>query len=195
MLVTVTRPRTILLSGACGAGKTSIAKLGYPRLSALWGPTAALDTDTLFMMVDPHWELPYEERRARLVLRQVGLLAGSFLDAGFETMLVLGNALHSPDGLDLFLPALLERGDVFHITLDPSLDEIVRRVAARGDDRTFEWLDTHVDWMRAGYERWTCRIDNTALTPDETAERIATEIARGCGRLTAPFGGAGGEGR
>lgn len=182
------RPRTILLSGACGAGKSSIALLGYRRLSAAWGPTATLDTDTLYGMVDPHWELPYEERRNDLVPHQVGLLASSFLEAGFATMLVLGNALHTPSELDVFLPALLERGDVFHVTLDPSLEEIVRRVAARGGDKTPEWLATHVAWMRDRYEPWTCRIDNSTLTPSQTVDRIAEEIDGGCGRLTGTFG-------
>ena len=182
-------PRTILLSGACGSGKTTIAQLGYRRLSAAWGPTATLDTDTLYGMVDPHWELPYEERRNDLVPVQVGLLASSFLDAGFATMLVLGNALHTPADLEVFLPALLARGDVFHVTLDPSLDEIVRRVEARGADKTPEWLDSHVSWMRERYEPWTCRIDNSALTPLQTVERIAAELRRGCGRLTRRFDG------
>jgi adenylylsulfate kinase-like enzyme len=188
MLFAVTTPRTILLSGACGSGKTSIAQLGYRRLSASWGRTATLDTDTLFMMVDPHWELPFEERRGTLVVRQVGLLASSFLDDGFETMLVLGNALHSSEELDLFLPSLLERGDVFHVTLDPSLEEVVRRVAARGGDKTADWLATHVAWMRERYESWTCRIDNTSLSPSETVDLITAQIALGCGRLTRTFG-------
>lgn len=96
----MTPRRTILLSGACGSGKTSIAQLGYRRLAASWGPTATLDTDTLYLMVDPHWALPYDERRNALVLRQ-------------------------------------------------------RR----------------------------------HKTPEETVDRIATEIARGCGRLTDTFGG------
>ena len=181
-------PRTILLSGACGSGKTSIARLGYRRLAAAWGPTATLDTDTLYTMVDPHWDLPYEERRNGLVPEQVGLLAGSFLDAGFSTMLVVGNALHGPEDLDLFLPALLSRGAVYHVTIDPSLDEIVRRVAARGADKTPEWLATHVAWMRERYGPWTCRIDNTSLSPAETVDRITEEIHRGCGRLTDTFG-------
>lgn len=185
----VATPRTILLSGACGSGKTSIAQLGHRRLTASWGPTATLDTDTLFTMVDPHWELPYEERRGLLVLRQVGLLASSFLDDGFATMLILGNALHTGEELDVFLPALLERGDVFHVTLDPSIEEIVRRVAARGGDKTPEWLATHVEWMRERYEPWTCRIDNSSLSPSETVDLLTSQIARGCGRLTGTFGG------
>lgn len=138
-------------------------------------------------MVDPHWELPYEERRNELVPRQVGLLAGSFLDAACSTMLVLGNALHSPPSLDVFLPLLLARGEVFHVTPDPSLDEIVRRVAARGGDKTPEWLAIHVAWMRDQYEPWTCRIDNPSLTPEQTVERIAQEIGAGRGRLLRTF--------
>jgi hypothetical protein len=183
-----TIPRTVLLSGVCGSGKTAITELGYERLREALGAPASIDTDRLFMMIDPDWALPYDSARAELVYRQVGLLAESFFDFGLDTVLVVGNALHTPEDLDLVLPPLLERGAVFHVTLDPSLTEIVRRVRQRGDEKTDEWLAAHVSWMRDKYGPWTARIDNTTLTPSETLRAIAAEIARGAGRLHATFG-------
>jgi chloramphenicol 3-O-phosphotransferase len=177
--------RTILIGGACGAGKTSIARLGHAALQPMFGSTASIDTDTMFMMIDPNWELPYDERRARLMHRQVAMLAESFLDFGVDTVLVVGNALHGREAVQLLLEPLLPRGDVFHFLLDPDLHEIRRRVRARGDDKSDEWLQTHVDWVRDQCEGWTVRIDNTALTPRETAQAIARALEAGVGRLTA----------
>ena len=180
--------KTILLSGACGSGKTTILRLGYRELFPHFGRTATLDTDWFFMLVDPHWELPYEERDGALMFRQCAILAGSFFDAGFETVLIGGNALHTRDGeFDDLIDALRSWGDVFHFTLDPTLDEIIRRVQARGGDKTDEWLTTHVAWMREKYASWTSVIDNSAVSPRETASLIAHRAALGEG-LLAPAG-------
>lgn len=183
------RPRAILLSGACGSGKTSVLQAGHVRLAATFGRIAGLDTDWLYMFVDPKWELPYERWRTELALRQCGLLATSFFDAGFDTVIIAGNALHTPKELDVLLVEILERADVFHVTLDPSLDTITARVAARGGDKTPEWLRTHVSWMREKYEAWTALVDNSDLTVDGTISEIARRVERGEGRLVTPFGG------
>ena len=178
--------RSILVSGACGAGKSTLLRLGYRALFARFGRTAALDTDWFFTFVDPHWELPYEERDGALMFRQCGLLSNSFLEAAFDTVLIAGNALHTRGGMfDELVETLRSRGDVFHFTLDPSLEEIMRRVAERGGDKTPEWLTTHVRWMRDRYEDWTCLIDSTAMTPEQTVDTIAAELAAGRGLLAA----------
>jgi hypothetical protein len=52
------------------------------------------------MMIDPLLELPYDERRGRLMYRQVAALACSFFDFGIETVLIVGNALHTREGVD-----------------------------------------------------------------------------------------------
>jgi hypothetical protein len=176
--------RTILLSGACGAGKSALLRLGARRFEPKFGRTATFDTDSLLMMVDPRWELDHEERRFDLLYEQCFLLAVSFANGGFDTVVIGGNALHTLDELHGLVERLAVLGPVFHVTLDPSLDEIVRRVAGRGGDKTPEWLAVHVDWMRAKYEPWTCRIDNTSLSPTETLDEVAHRVlAAGEGRL------------
>lgn len=94
-----------------------------------------------------------------------------------------GNALHTRAEIDPLIARLARHGEVFHVTLDPSLEEIVRRVERRGGDKTAEWLETHVAWMREKYGPWTSRIDNTTLGPIETLHEIAARIAAGEGRL------------
>lgn len=77
-------PRTVFLSGPAGTGKTTILRMSYDEKLAVWGRTAAIDTDQLFVMVDPHWDLPYDDARTALVLRQCVSLADSFFEADYE---------------------------------------------------------------------------------------------------------------
>jgi chloramphenicol 3-O-phosphotransferase len=179
--------KSILLSGACGSGKSTLLKLGYRALEVHWGPTATIDTDTILMMVDPRWELAHEERRLELAGYQCWLLAQSFLTAGFDCVMIGGNGLHTPEELNDLVTLLLRLGEVYHVTLDPSLAEIQHRVANRGGDQTPEWLAHHVEWMRARYRPWTCRIDNTSLSPQAAMAEIAERTVRGEGRLTGPL--------
>jgi hypothetical protein len=54
-------PKAVSLSGPSGpsgAGKTTVLHLEYQRILGTWDLTAAIDTDQLFLMVDPHWALP-----------------------------------------------------------------------------------------------------------------------------------------
>jgi len=175
---------TLLLSDARGAGKSALLTAGYRAYDSQWGPTATFDTDALLMMVDPRWELTHEARRLDLLFEQCALLATSFLRNGFTWVVIGGNALHTPGEIGALVESLLDLGEVFHVTLDPSIDEIKRRVTKRGGDKTDEWLDAHVAWMREKYHEWTCRIDNTDLTPLETLHAIAAAVAAGEGRLT-----------
>jgi len=59
-------PKSILLSGACGSGKSSLMTLGYRALEPHFGRTATIDADTVLTMVDPRWELEHEERQLDL---------------------------------------------------------------------------------------------------------------------------------
>jgi hypothetical protein len=180
--------RTILLTGAMGWGKSTLLSLSYRTRAALLGPTAAIDTDVVSMMIDPTFELADEERHLDLTGFQCWLLARSFLTSGFETVIIGGNGFHTPDeGLNDMVSFLLTVGDVHHVTLDPSVDEIQRRVAARGSDIVPDALAHHVAWMRDRQRAWTCRIDNTSLTPEATLAEIAARIRRGEGVLTAPL--------
>ena len=115
--------KTILLSGACGSGKSTLMTLGYRAVEPHWGPTATIDTDTILMMVDPRWGLDYEERRLDLAGYQCGLLAESFLTTGFACVIIGGNGLYTPEEINDLVALLLRLGEVYHVTLDPSLAE------------------------------------------------------------------------
>jgi chloramphenicol 3-O-phosphotransferase len=67
------------------------------------------------------------------------------------------------------------------------MEEIQRRVAERGGNIDPGWLAEHVELMRARQRDWTCRVDNTSLTPEETVVEIAARVQRGEGRLIGPL--------
>jgi hypothetical protein len=162
--------------------------LGYRALEAHFGPTATIDADTISMMVDPTFELADEERHLDLCGYQCWLLAQSFLTAGFQCVIIGSNGFHTPaEGLNDMVAFLLSAGEVFHVTLDPSIEEIQRRVATRGSDFSPDSLAEHVEWMRARYREWTCRIDNTSMSPETTLAAIAERTGRGEGRIMGPL--------
>ena len=83
-----------------------------------------------------------------------------------------GNTLHTPDEINDLVERLLLAGGVFHVTLDPSLDEIMRRFAACGGDKSPGWLVRHVAWM---HER---NADRARDTPVPVLAAIAYDRSR-----------------
>lgn len=176
---------TILVTGAMGSGKTTLLSLPYRTRLVHLGKTAAIDADDLSKMIDPTMELADEERHLDLSGYQAWLLARTFLAHDFDTVIMGSNGFHTPEqGLNDMIEFLLTAGDVHHVTLDPSLEEIRRRVTARGSVISDASLADHVDWMRARQRPWTCRIDNTGLSPEATLAEIALRVRRGEGRIT-----------
>jgi adenylylsulfate kinase-like enzyme len=112
--------KTILLSGACGAGKTSAMGLMRRQLLPRLGETAAIDVDRVYMMVDPDYAISFPEAEAywSLARRQCALLATSYLTSGFGVAVIGGNSLYQKDRLNEILETLLEVSEVYHVTLD-----------------------------------------------------------------------------
>lgn len=181
------RPRLVFLSGACGAGKTAVLSLGLLRMRAAFGgDVAAVDTDRVSMFIDPLWEVRYPEAEPywELAGRQWILLARSYFEFGFAAVIIGGNGVWQRENVMRVAAAVADLADTYHVSLDPSLDVIRDRIARRGDDRSDDWLRTHVEWMRERYaEGWTYVIDNSAMTPDETLDAVVAAVNSGEARL------------
>src|SRR5262245_42195124 len=170
-------PRSILLTGPCGSGKSTLLTVGQRPIARHLGRTATIDTDVRLGMVDPRWELPPHEWDLELCGWHCWLLARSFLTHGFETVIIGSNGFHTPaEGLNDMIGFLLTVGDVHHVTLDPSLEEIERRVAEGETDMSSEFVAQEIARMRARHRTWTCRVDNTSLSPEATVAEIAARI-------------------
>lgn len=162
--------------------------VGQPTMARHLGRAATIDTDDLLRMVDPTWELPQNEWDLELCGWQCWLLARSFLTSGFETVIIGSNGFHTPaEGLNDMIRLLLTVGDVYHVTLDPSLEEIQRRVAERGSRMTSEFVADEFGRMRARHRSWTCLVDNTSLTPEAVVAEIAARVNRGEGQVSGPL--------
>jgi hypothetical protein len=185
--------RTILLSGACGSGKTSAMRLMRHHLQPLLGKSAVIDVDLVYTMVDPDYSIPFPEAEANwsLARRQCALLARSFFESGFEAVVIGGNSVYQKDRLNEILDTLLEFSEIYHVTLDPNPEEIKQRILSRShlfdQTKTPEWIDGHVRYMMEYYEDWTARIDNSALSPGETVHAICDAVLSNQGRLFERF--------
>lgn len=179
-------PRTVFLSGPAGSGKTTILQLSHAAKLSTWGRTAAIDTDQLFLMVDPHWDLPYDDARTALVLRQSAQLAESFVNADYENILIAGNAIHDAIDLNPVIPALLRLGRVFHLTLDPTEEAVLHRTAD-DLDRSPSHLINDLHHQRAKRSPWSAPIDNSNLTPLQTLQQIAHLVQAGEGEIHGPL--------
>ena len=137
-------------------------------------------------MVDPHWDLPYDDARDALVLRQCVQLAESFFGADYENVLIAGNSIHDAVDLNPVIPHFLRLGRVFHITLDPSAEAVLRRTAD-DPDRSPAHLMNDLQVLRAKRSPWSAAVDNSVLAPLETLQKIAHLVQSGKGEIHGPL--------
>jgi hypothetical protein len=90
-------------------------------LAAWRHPAAAIDVDQLYLTVDAHWELPYDNRRNAMVLSQATHLASSLFEHGWRTVIICGNGLLELADTAPILATLSPVAQIYHITLTPPL--------------------------------------------------------------------------
>ena len=177
----------VLVIGACGVGKTSTLARMRPVLGTRVGEVAVVETDTVYMMIDPTWSI--EDKAPHLAY--TGLLTArivsEFVRARYEWIVIGSNGLQDPQSVDRFVDLLPPDADVFHTMLDPEVAVVQGRIAARAHPldagKAPEWVAANVEWMRGSIDDRTARIDNSTLTVDQTVEAIHAAVRRGEGRL------------
>jgi predicted kinase len=168
----------LIVTGMPGAGKTTIASLLarlIPRAAQVSGDAvnAMIGSDYVWFMGQPTQEAL---RQDELCNRNMCSLANNFIDFGFTTL--MDTVLADRAELDFFI-ALMSPRPVRLVILDPGVEVCRKRNAGRDPEDRFEFdgyerlrTDMRREFGDIGW--W---LDTSAMTVDQTAETLATEVA------------------
>ena len=169
----------LLITGAPGAGKSTVSRLIAQQLSR----SALLDAYFVSTMVVSGyvWPLgkPADEaaRQVRLLNTNLCALAGNFADAGFTPVidLVVPNGEH----LEAFRRALTSHR-LLLVVLDPGSDTCRYRnqIRAPQEQFFFEGYEELRNSMRNGFGNLGWWFDTSDLNAEQTVERILREAPR-----------------
>lgn len=181
------RPRRLVfVIGPCGAGKSSALYRMRTVLGERVGEIAVLETDTIYMMIDPMWA-NHNDRRDAMARRVTARTAAQFFTEGCNWVVVGSNGLQDRRDVDQFLAEIPSGVEVFHLFLDPSTAAVQDRIAARAHPidahKTPEWIVENVAWMRGFHRPESGRIDNSDLDIDQTVEAIYAAVTAGHGLI------------
>jgi predicted kinase len=168
----------VIVTGMPGAGKTTIASL----VARLMPRAAEVGGDAVNMMIRSGfvWFMgqPTEEalRQDELCNRNMCCLANNFIDFGFTVL--MDTVLADRSELDFFI-AMMSPRPVRLVVLDPGIEVCKSRNAARSPEEQFEFdgyerLDAEMKREFGDIGWW---LDTSALTADQTAERLLVEMA------------------
>jgi hypothetical protein len=151
------------------------------------GEIAVLETDTIYMMIDPMWS-EYSDDRAAIAALVTARTAAEFFTHGFQWVVVGSNGLQDRQQVDAFVAEIPAEVVVFHLFLDPSTSAVQERIAARAHPidahKTPAWIAENVAWMRGCHRPESARIDNSNLDIDQTADAIYAAVTAGKGLIT-----------
>jgi bifunctional enzyme CysN/CysC len=177
------RPCVLWLTGYSGAGKSTIANLVEKKLHFLGRRTYLLDGDNVRHGLNK--DLGFTDQDRVENIRRVAEVSKLMVDAG---LIVLVSFISPFRAERAAARALFAAGEFMEVFVDTPLAEAERRdpkglyqKARRGELKNF----TGIDSLYEPPEQAELRIDTTALTAAEAAERIVEYLAAG-DMLTRP---------
>jgi predicted kinase len=167
----------VIVTGMPGAGKTTVTSLVarlLPRAAQVGGDAVngMIRSGYVWFMGQPTAEAL---RQDELCNRNMCSLANNFIDFGFTVL--MDTVLADRAELDFFI-ALMSPRPVRLVVLDPGIDVCKHRNAGRDPEDRFEFdgyerLDAD---MRREFGDIGWWLDTSALSADQTAERLAVEM-------------------
>jgi predicted kinase len=168
----------VIVTGMPGAGKTTVTSLAgrlLPRAAQVGGDTVngMIRNGYVWFMGQPTAEAL---RQDELCNRNMCSLANNFIDFGLTVL--MDTVLADRSELDFFI-ALMSPRPVRLVVLDPGLEACKSRNAGREPEDRFEFdgyerLDTD---MRREFGDIGWWLDTSAMTANQTAERLAVEVS------------------
>jgi len=174
-------PHLLLVTGPAAAGKTSAADAWAQRQEA---PAARISIDDIRDQLKSGYANPEDgwnsatEEQYHLARRQAAAMARTYLDAGYGCVI--------DDAIFPSWPAVSHRGwkDELRLPHDlvvllPSFDAVVARNAKRSGHRRLRRETLRIIYhAMQGWRNFAVPIiDNTSLTPEETARAIEESLA------------------
>jgi cytidylate kinase len=165
----------LVISGIPGSGKTTVARLlagHYERGVHIEGDLVG--HHFIVSGLVPPQGPPRDEAERQLLLRRrnICLLADSFTDSGFTT--IVDDVVVSRGVLDVYLDNLRAR-PLRLVQLTPSLDVVSRRDAER-DKQVFDlWRHLH-DELHERMDRVGFWLDTSDMSLEETVEAILDNL-------------------
>ena len=159
------KPILILIGGAPGIGKSTVAELLYQHLeNSVW-----LDGDDLWRM---HPFIVNDQTKL-MVLDNIGCVLGSFLKASFEYV-ILSWVMHEPQIVDAILDRLKDcEFSLVHFTLGCREHALLNRIANASRARDPELC---LDRLAATMQNYPDVIDTGELSPEGLLQLIIQRL-------------------